>query len=215
MPKGCLTMDINKLKNDYQKIRVPKMDISIDEVINVESFIKKIKNQDREDEKYLLHNQIIPLIVGLVIMIILMLINPIKTVLMLTGMFMIFGALLTSLILRFADYRKISKETYDLSLSAFLKHKEERLESWRSTPSFYKWIFTVFVTGLIFMVIGNTAMMRDFGPGYILLFIAIYLILFISAWTIGEHFFRKRHEKKHQPLIKNIVDLLNELAGEN
>jgi hypothetical protein len=64
------------------------------------------------------------------------------------------------------------------------------------------------------MVIGNTSIMREFGTGLIFLILAIYLILFILAWTIGEYFFRKRHKQKHQPLIENITDLLKELANE-
>jgi hypothetical protein len=207
-------MDIDRLKVDFKKMRVPKMDISLNEFADIQDFFQKIRSQDKEDEIYLLHNQIIPLTAGLFIMMVLMLLNPIKTVLMLTGMFLIFIALLSSLILRLLDYRNISRGSYDLSLFAFLKQKEERLRSWRATPSFYKWIFSTFVSGLVFMVIGNTSIMREFGTGLIFLIIAIYLILFILAWTIGEYFFRKRHKQKHQPLIENITDLLQELANE-
>jgi hypothetical protein len=214
MFKGCLNMAIDKLKIDFRKMRVPKMDISINEGANMEKFLQKIKSQDKEDEKYLLHNQIIPLIIGLFLMIILMLVNPIKSILLLTGMFLISSALAYSLILRLMDYNDISKEPYDLSLFVYLKQKQERLKSWRATPSKYKWIFSVFVSGLIFMVIGNTALVRDFGEENLLVVIVVYLILFISAWTIGEHFFRKRHKQKHQPLISNIADLLKELTDE-
>jgi cell division protein FtsW (lipid II flippase) len=211
MSKGSLMMDTKNIKNEYKKMRPPKMDISISDTSTLAEFFQKIKAQDREDEKYLLHNQIIPLTVGLIIMIILILINPIKSVLMLTGIFLISCALLISLILRIIDYKNISKESYNLSLSSFLKQKEQRLKTWRSTPSFYKLIFSIFVLGLIFMVLGNTAMIKDFGLNYLLLFIIIYLLLFISAWTIGEYFFRKRHKQKHRPLIKSINEIVQEI----
>lgn len=191
------------------------MDLLLHNSAQLNDFISQIKAQDRIDEKYLLHNQIVPLLVGLSIMIVLVLINPIKTILMLTGMFLIFAALIISLILRFIDYRNISQESYDLSLTAFLKQKMKRLRSWRATPSYYKWIFMTFVMGLIFMVLGNTAIMREFGLGFIILSIIIYVIVFTSAWTIGEYFFRKRHEQKHKPLINSISEQLKELEEEN
>jgi cell division protein FtsW (lipid II flippase) len=207
-------MDINKLKSEYKKTRVPKMDVSVNEVINMEDFFQKIKIQDKDDEKYMLHNQIIPLIVGLFLITVVILINPIKTFLLLTGMFLVFTGLIYSLILKFMDYKDISKESYDLSLLAYLKQKEERLKSWHSTPRKYKWTYTVFVSGLVFMVIGNTSLMRDFDTEYIILFIAIYLGLLVTFWIIGEKFYHKRHKLKHQPLIKGITELLEELSEE-
>ena len=60
----------------------------------------------------------------------------------------------------FKDYRDISKESYDLSLFAYLKQKEERLKSWKSTPVRYKWTFIVFVSGLIIMFIGNARLLQ-------------------------------------------------------
>jgi hypothetical protein len=143
-----------------------------------------------------------------------MLINPIKTVLLLSGMFLIFTGLIYTLILKLMDYKNISKESHDLSLFAYLKQKEERLKSWRLTPTKYKWTFAVFVSGLVFMVIGNTSLMRDFSTGYIVLFISLYLVLFLASWIIGEKFYRKRHRQKHQPLITIISEQLQELGKE-
>jgi hypothetical protein len=144
MFEGFIKMDIDKLKHEFKKMKVPKMDVSINEVTNTEDFFQKIKNQDKDDEKYILHNRIIPIIVGLFLMIILMLINPIKSALLLTGMFLIFTGLIYTLILSFMDYKNISKESYDLSLFAYLKQKEARLKSWRSTPAKYKLLFIWF-----------------------------------------------------------------------
>jgi Na+/proline symporter len=212
MFEGFIKMDIDKLKHEFKKMKVPKMDVSINEVTNTEDFFQKIKNQDKDDEKYILHNRIIPIIVGLFLMIILMLINPIKSALLLTGMFLIFTGLIYTLILSFMEYKNISKESYDLSLFAYLKQKEARLKSWRSTPAKYKWTFTVFVSGLIFMIIGNTSLMRDFEPEYIIMFIVVYLVLLVTFWIIGEYYYRKRHRQKHLPLIKFITEHLKELG---
>jgi Na+/melibiose symporter-like transporter len=111
----------------------------------------------------------------------------------------------------FRDYKNISKESYDLSLLAYLKQKEERLKSWRSTPVKYQWTFTVFVSGLIMMILGNAGLMHKFSTEYIIMFIIVYLILLLTSWIIGEHFYRKRHKKKHLPLLSIIAELKNEL----
>lgn len=92
-----------------------------------------------------------------------------------------------------------------------MKNKEKRLKSWRSTPGKYKWTFTIFVSGLIFMLIGNTGLIQDFSVESVFLFIIIYLILLITSWIVGEYFYRKRHRLKHQPLITIISEQLREL----
>jgi len=180
----------------------------------MKDFVQRISIQDREDERYLLYNQLIPIIVGLFLLTIIMLINPIKTFLLLLGMFLIFTGLVYTLILKFLDYKDISRGNYDLSLFAYLKQKKERLKSWRSTPSKYKWTFTVFVSGVIFMLIGNTGPIQEFSIETTLIFIVVYLSLIIISWNVGEHFYKKRHQQKHQPLIKIISEQLKEL-GEN
>ena len=206
-------MEIDKLKDEFKKKKVTEMDFSIKNVTNMEDFFQRIKAQDREDEKYLLHNQLIPIIVGLFLLTIIMLINPIKTFLLLLGMFLIFTGLVYTLILKFLDYKDISRGSYDLSLFAYLKQKKERLKSWYATPSKYKWTFTIFVSGVIFMVIGNTGPMQEFSIETMLIFIVAYLSLLIISWNIGEHFYRKRHQQKHQPLIKIISEQLKELGN--
>jgi hypothetical protein len=214
MFKGFLRMNIDEIKKEYKKMRMPIMDISMNELNNLEDFVQKIKNQDRNDEKYMLHNKMIPIFIGLFLLTIIMLINPIKTVILLTGMFLIYSGLIYTLILLFMDYRNISKESYDLNLLAYLKQKEKRLKSWRSTPAKYKWTFTIFISGLIMMIVGNSSLMRDFSTGQIILFILAYLIILLISWVIGEYFYRKRHKQKHQPLIKSISELMKELREE-
>jgi len=201
-------MNIDEIKKEYKKTRMPKMDISVNDFKNFDDFVQKIKKQDLDDEKYILHNKMIPAFIGLFFITIIMLFNPIKSGLLLTGILLIFLGLFSTLILLFIDYRNISKELYDLSLQAFLKQKEERLKAWRLTKAKYYLTFLVFVTGVI---LGNTSLLRIFSPEYGILIITFYLALLLIAWIIGEHFYRKRHKKKHQPILKTISELKQEL----
>jgi len=150
-------MDIETLKKDFKKMRVPKMDISIDAANNLSEFVQLIKKQDKDDEKYILHNKMIPALFGLFSIIIIILLNPIKTALLLAGFFLIFAGFFSMLILMFIDYRNISKESYDFSLLTYLKQKKDRLESWRLTSAKYYITFIVFVIGLI---ISNISLIR-------------------------------------------------------
>lgn len=202
-------MDLDKLRNYYKTMKVPKMDIPLTKETNLEKFFQKIKNQDRDDEKYILHNRMIPVSIGLFLITLIMLFNPIKTFLLLTGMLFIFLGFFSTLILLFMDYRNISKESYDLSLLTYLKQKKRRLKSWRSTPAKYQWTFIVFLIGLIMM---NISLWRNLAPENFILALVIYLILLAAAWIIGEYYYRKRHRKKHQPLISSINDLIKELG---
>jgi len=202
-------MDIETLKKDFKKMRVPKMDISIDAANNLSEFIQLIKKQDKDDEKYILHNKMIPALFGLFSIIIIILLNPIKTALLLAGFFLIFAGFFSMLILMFIDYRNISKESYDFSLLTYLKQKKDRLESWRLTSAQYYLTFIVFVIGLI---ISNISLIRHFSPELGILILAGYVALFVIAWIIGEYFYRKRYRKNHQPLIKLISEQIEELS---
>ena len=62
MFEGILKMNIDDLKKEYKNMRIPQMDISINEFNTLDSFIKTIRKQDKDDEKYILHNKIIPII---------------------------------------------------------------------------------------------------------------------------------------------------------
>ena len=61
------------------------------------------------------------------------------------------------------------------------------------------------------MIIGNKGFIEEIGKEYIILFIAIYLGVLLTAWLIGERLYRKRHEKKHKPLLDIISNQLKEL----
>ena len=204
-------MDIETLRKDFKKIRRPKMDISIDVENNLNEFVQLIKKQDKEDEKYVLHNKMIPVLFGLFSIIIIILFNPVKEVLMLTGHFLIFLGFFSTLILVFIDYRNISKESIDFSLLAYLKQKKDRLESWRLTSAKYYLTFIVFLTGLI---LSNISLLKNYSFEFSIFLLSSYLTILVIAWIIGEHFYRKRHKKKHQPIIKILSEQIEELVKE-
>ena len=64
---------------------------------------------------------------------------------------------------------------------------------------------------LIIMFIGNARLLQGVDTALVITFIVVYLTLLLISWIIGEYYYRKRHMKKHQPLIKNISDLIKEL----
>lgn len=187
------------------------MDISINYFENFDEFVQRIKKQDLDDEKYILHNKIIPVLFGLFFVTIIMLFNPIKTAMLLTGTFLIFSGLMATLILLFIDYRNISKESYDLSLLTFLKQKRERLKSWRLTSTKYYLTFIIFVFGL---VLSNISLLKNFSAEFGITLLTFYIAILAIAWIIGEHFYRKRHRDKHEPLLKIISEQINELNKE-
>jgi len=204
-------MNIEEIKEDYKKMRIPMMDISINYFENFDEFAQRIKKQDLDDEKYILHNKIIPVLFGLFFITLIMLFNPIKTALLLIGSFLIFSGLLSTLILLFIDYKNISKESYDLSLLAFLKQKRERLKSWRLTSTKYYLTFIIFVAGLI---LSNISLLKNSSAEFGIILIIFYIAILAIAWIIGEHFYRKRHREKHEPLLKIISEQINELYKE-
>jgi hypothetical protein len=215
MFEGHIIMDIKELKKELKKIRIPEMDISMSKANNLENFIHRIKKQDRDDEKYMLHNKIFPISIVLIFFTILILISPARTILQMTGIFLIYSGLVSTLIFLLMDYKIISQESYDLSLCVFLRHKEARLKSWHSTPAKYQWTFTIFVSGLIMLIVGSTSLLSDFSTEYAILFIAVYLLLLLISWIIGEYLYRKRHKKRHLPLLNTIAQLRAELDENN
>ena len=204
-------MNIEEIKKDYKKMRMPRMDISINDFNNFDEFVQRIKKQDRDDEKYILHNKMIPVLFGLFFITIIMLFNPIKTALLVVGTFLIFSGFMSTLILLFIDYRNISKESYDLSLLAYLKQKEERLKSWRLTSAKYYLTFIVFVSGLLMC---NISLLKNFSAEFGIILLTSYIVVLAIAWIVGEYFYRKRHREKHGPLLKIISEQITELSKE-
>jgi len=208
-------MKSKDLKNEFKKMRVPKMDLSIHEVNNIEDFIQKIRKQDREDERYLFKRKLLPILIGLFMLTIVFMITPIRNTVLFTGCFVVYAGLVTVLILLLLDYKNISKETFNLSLLEFLKQKEARLQSWKSTPVKYNIMFAIFIIGLLMMILGNTDLIRALETTQnVIIYIGVYLIVLFLSWIIGEYFYRKRHKKKHQPLLEMISELKEELKEE-
>lgn len=207
---------IDSYKRYYKNLKSSGMKSSMyaHNDIELKNIVELIKKQDKEDEKYVLHNKMIPVLIGLFLITLIMLYNPIKTPVLLTGLLLIFLGLSVSLILLFREYQNISKESYDLSLLSYLRQKKERLRSWRKTPVKYKWTFTIFVSGLILMIVGNKGFVEEIGSEYIVIFIVAYLVILVTAWIIGERYYRKRHTKKHKPLLDIISNQLKELEEE-
>ena len=112
-------MNIEDVKNEFKKMRLPMMDISAADFKNLEDFVLRIRKQDRSDEKYILHNKMIPVLIGLFFITIIMIFNPIKNLLMLTGMFLIFSGLFSTFILLLRDFRNILIFSHPLQKSLY------------------------------------------------------------------------------------------------
>jgi len=204
---------IDNYKKYYKQLKTSGMKSSIyaQNETKLNGIIEFIKKQDKEDEKYLLHNRLIPLSIGLILIIIIMLYNPLKTIILLSGLLLIFLGLFITLLLSFREYKNISKESFDFSLLSYLRQKKERLKTWRKTPVLYMLTFVVFVFGLILMIAGNQGFIEEISTEYIIVFLTAYVAVLIAAWIIGERFYRKRHTKKHKPLLDMISNQLKEL----
>jgi predicted permease len=206
-------MNIDDLKRELEK-RCTQQPIKSKHkrgVGAVEMFVENIKKQDKEDKRYMIKQRFLPLLIGLLVMVTLILLNPIKNIILMTGSAVITVSLFVTLVLYFLDFRNISRESFDLSLVEFLNQKERRLKSWRVTHFKYNLTFVVFQIGLLMMILGNESLIKNFSILQVILFlVCIFTIMFIS-WLFGEHFFRERHIKKHQPLLKVINELKDDL----
>lgn len=209
MFEGFLKMNIEEIKKDFKKMRMPKMDISLDEFTDFDNFVKKIKKQDRDDEKYVLHNKMFPAIFGLFFLTIIMFFTSPQNLLQFSGLVLCYTGLISMLVLMFVEYKNISKESYDLSLLAYLMQKEKRLKSWRSTPLKFQMTFIIMISGCIMLLIG---VMSSISQAIVITL--VYLVILFTSWLIGEYFYRKRHREKHLPLIKMISEYINELNKE-
>lgn len=211
------TGNIDDYKGDFKKMKIP--DIKTIQKIqygeDISNFINIIRHQDKEDEQFLLRKKILPVLLGIIILVVVFMIVPIKNPVILSGSLMVFLGLLAILILFIRDYRNISKETFGLNLKEYLQNKMVRLKSWRSTPKLHNIIFVFFAFGCCIMLLGNARFMASLNNTQnILLFITAYVLAFIVSWIIGEYRYRRRHKNHHMHLIKNISELLKELGGE-
>jgi len=79
----------------------------------------------------------------------------------------------------------------------------------------YNIMFAIYIIGLIMMILGNTDLVLTLeSTQNILIYIGVNLIILCLSWILGEHFYRKRHKKKHQPLLEMISALKQELKEE-
>jgi hypothetical protein len=177
----------------------------------MEFFMNNMKWQDKEDKKYLIRQRLIPLLIGLLSMTFLIFFMPFKNTFLAAGTITITGTLIITLVLHYLDFRKISQESFDLNLFQFLDQKEKRLKSWRVTHYKYTLIFILYQIGLLMMILGNKPLVNTFSTLQLLVFIGCIFAIISISWCLSEHFFRKRHKKKHQPLLEIINQLKEEL----
>lgn len=176
----------------------------------MQSFIQKLRQQDQDDERYILKNKLIPLFVGLVMMSVVLMITQVKGIVLLAGCFLIFATLLVSLLLVFHEYKEISRERFDASLLDFLKQKERRMTYWRSTHFKYYVMFALYMMGLALMIVGNTSITRQLTGIQLALFTGALIGILLFFWIMGEHFYRSRHKEKHEPLLDIITQIKSE-----
>jgi uncharacterized membrane protein HdeD (DUF308 family) len=208
-------MITENLKTEFNKIKVPQMEVSLRDSENLANFVQQIRKQDREDERYLFRKRLIPILMGIVCLTFVLMISPIKNIVLFWGYFLVYVGLVAVALLSFLDYKNISKEKFDMSLLIFLRQKEARLMSWKSTPLRYYYIYTFYVIGVMMMIVGNTSLLQNLRTFQnIALFVGITLSVFILSWIIGEYFYRKRHKQMHQPLLNLINELKSDLKEE-
>jgi len=202
-------MNIDELKNELRQMRAPKMDLFISsrkkDIAN--EFFKLLKKQEKRDERYILQKRIIPILVGLIVITLLIIIYPITAPIMCIGCFLMIASFISALILLFIDYKNISKEKFNATILEFLQEKEKRLTYWRSTHFKYHVIFSVFILGWFMLTVGNNPVIRDFGILPFLVYVMIILLMHVNS----ERLFRKRHKTEHEPILKMISEIREEL----
>ena len=209
-------MKIDDLKKEIQRVRAPEMDMTFrsGKKCSPAEFFERIRQQDRKDEKFILSKRIIPVSIGLIGCAIVMIIVPIRAPLMFTGSFLMFLGMLLALILFFLDYRDISRETFNTSVAQFLKRKKKRLAYWRSTPLKHHLVLALFLIGWLMTNFGNEPFMRDDKKLPFAIFVGLLLFIIILLNINSERLYRKRHKRQHEPLLKMIEDIQEELREE-
>lgn len=181
---------------------------------SMKELIQVLRKQEKEDQAFIIRRKIIPIAVGIVIFTIILIFNPIRNPLMVTGCLLISGTLLAALMFYLIDYMDISKESFDSSVQDFLRQKEKRLRYWRTTPLKYHLIFLLYITGVVMITLGNNAAMRDFGALSMAVYLGVIVVLLVVFWILGHRRFLKRHSVKHQPLLELIEEFKRDTAGE-
>ncbi len=56
------------------------------------------------------------------------------------------------------------------------------------------------------MTLGNTSILRDFTVIQVGVYLVVIVTLLVFFWVMGERSFRRRHAKKHKPLLDLIAE---------
>ena len=213
--------NIDDLKAEFRNFRFadkPSMDKRMieagEEPAVIRSVIASVKDQDRQDERYILNRKIIPVALGIVFLTLLITLYSIPNNLIFLGLLMVSAGLVSILVLFLRDYHNISRDAFDQSLMEFLQTKRKRLTTWKRIPVLYNLIYGFYIVGVLLIIVGNTRMAGLLGTylGNLIYTVSIISALIISG-ILGEFRFRKRHQRLHYPVIERIDSLLNELRS--
>jgi Na+/melibiose symporter-like transporter len=206
-------MNVDELKREFQQRRTPTMDLTAGSKhpADFRPLLGMLRQQDSADQRFVLTQKALPLGIGILLFSILVAVNPIHNPVMLAGCLLVMFTLLLSLVLVLYDYMNISRESFDTSVMEFLREKERRLRSWRTTALKYHLIMAAYIIGVVMLTLGNTAILRDFTTKQITIYIASIVALLIFFWVLGELRCRKRHQEKHRPLLNMIAEMRGEL----
>jgi hypothetical protein len=205
-------MNLNNIKKDFQKMGDPRMNELSYDSNSFEDFVSVLRQQEKDDEKYMIKNKILPVLVGLILFTMVVFIIPMTNVVFLLGCVAIELSLGFILYYFYRDYKDISNEKFNISLKEFLTIKEKRIRSWKKTRFRDNFIFIVLLLGIYLTIVGNTKFIEELGSvSNLVIFLAIYFIIILLSTVIREYYYRKRFKKKHEPLLKIINDLKDEL----
>ena len=208
---------IDDFKSEYNNLRPPGKSRSSYETDQlIENMIEIIRRQDEVDRKYLFLRRILPVSIGIVLLTIVFLMVNVPNIVVFIGCSLIYSGLVGILILFIRDYYKVVKEDYGISIRHYLINKKNRLLVWKRTPVAYHLIFGVYISGVVFMIMGNTKHYQILlnSSQNVILFALVNMAVLVISGIIGEYKYRKRHKKNHEPLIKSITEMINELCND-
>jgi hypothetical protein len=175
-------------------------------------FMDGLRRQERMDRRYVLRRGIIPVSAGIVILMgVLALRFPPNWIAGAGGVLAAFG-LTAALGLFIRQYVDISKESFGASVREFLDQKERRLRSWKSTPILHHAAFACFAAGDIMMLVGIASTKPILTDKEMFIYIGSIAFIMLVSWGLGEILYRKRHRRRHGPLLDLIAGLKEELA---
>jgi hypothetical protein len=211
-------MRLDEYKKHYQNIRMDKMNsfIANNNITDFDGLLNQIKKQDKKDEKYVLHNKMIPLLFAIVILIPIMIFIPEDNPLIIIGTLLMVISSLVSLVMVLFELKQSKIETIGLNTVSYIEQKIANLKKWKSTQPKYQLMILVYVSGLLLYNVGlhtyNNS--RIFSHGQFFLYMFIIVLVFTIAWFVGEYFYRRRFNRQHEPLIQILSDIKEDLKNE-